>query len=86
MGIYNATSALLQQMPGETQGRGGKTVADVTNNDFEHFPTREDVCPRYLAKNILIKIGIYSSAENNFWKNLINALYKFNALINLIFW
>jgi len=45
MGIYNATSALLQQMPGETQGRGGKTVADVTNDDFEHFPTREDVCP-----------------------------------------
>ena len=59
MGIYNATSALLQQMPGETQGRGGKTVADVTNNDFEHFPTREDVCPRYLVKIIFIIVIIH---------------------------
>jgi hypothetical protein len=52
MGIYNATSALLQQIPPEQQQQQQQqqqqrqqTVADQTNNDFEHFPTREDVCP-----------------------------------------
>ena len=48
MGIYNATSALLQQIPPgqeNEQPTRGQTVADQTNNDFEHFPTREDTCP-----------------------------------------
>lgn len=45
MGIFNATSALMQQMPGQDQNSRGKIVAEETNNDFEHFPTREDVSP-----------------------------------------
>ena len=46
MGIYNATSALLNQLPNQQQSSTHhnqlQQQGKQQNGDFENFPTRED--------------------------------------------
>ena len=59
MGIYNATSALLNQLPNQQQPAHHNQLQQQgkqQNGDFENFPTRED----YRQGFTFYKFQVYS--------------------------